>query len=143
MNSQADRTKEDKAMNGLNVLAIIGATVAAVVFSSGWYIALNTQRKRLSAAATAGARPPAWMLPMEILRTVVVALVIAGLVSRLAITNLAGALPFAVALWVAFPVVLLSGSVLYERVPWQLAAIHAGDWLAKLLIITIVVALWR
>jgi hypothetical protein len=31
------------------------------------------------------------------------------------------------------------GSVTQEDVPWRLGAIHAGDWLAKLLIITIIV----
>ena len=36
--------------------------------------------------------------------------------------------------------VLLAGSVAHEKVPWRLAAIHAGDWLVKLVLITGVVA---
>ena len=32
------------------------------------------------------------------------------------------------------------GSVVHEKVPWRLAAIHSGDWLVKLLLITSVVA---
>lgn len=48
----------------------------------------------------------------------------------------------ALALWVAFPAVLLAGSVFHERVPVPLAAIHAGDWLIKLLLITGIVGLW-
>jgi hypothetical protein len=127
----------------LNYLAVIAATIAAFVFSSAWYIALNKKRRQFSAAAAGEGRPPAWMMPVEIIRTLVLALVIAGVVSRLAITNLAGAVLFAAAIWIGFPVILLSGSVLYEKVPWQLAAIHAGDWLGKLLIISIVVSLWR
>ena len=39
-------------------------------------------------------------------------------------------------LWGAFPVVLLTGSVLHEKVPWQQAAIRAGDWLVKLLLVS-------
>jgi hypothetical protein len=27
-------------------------------------------------------------------------------------------------------------------VPWQLAAVHGGDWLLKLVIISLVVSLW-
>ncbi len=46
-------------------------------------------------------------------------------------------------MWLGFPVILLSGSVIYEKVPWKLAASHAGDWLRKLLLIAIVVSLWR
>jgi hypothetical protein len=38
---------------------------------------------------------------------------------------------------------LLTGSVIHENVPWQLAIIHAGDWLLKLLIIGVVVGAWR
>jgi hypothetical protein len=39
-------------------------------------------------------------------------------------------------------VVLLIGSVQWEKVPPMLAAIHTGDWLLKLLIITLIVTLW-
>jgi hypothetical protein len=59
------------------------------------------------------------------------------------ITSLASALELAIVLWIAFPVVLLVGSVTQENVPWKLGAIHAGDWLAKLVIISIIVTLWR
>ena len=45
--------------------------------------------------------------------------------------------------WVGFPLVLFSGSVLHERYPWPLAAIHLGDWLLKLLLVAAVVAAWR
>lgn len=130
-------------MHSVNFLAIVGATIVAFLFSSAWYIALNSQRRRFSPAATAEGRPSAWMMPVEIIRTLVLALIIAGVVSRLAITNVAGAVLFAAVMWIGFPVILLSGSVLYEKVPWQLAAIHAGDWLGKLLIVTIAVSLWR
>jgi hypothetical protein len=130
-------------MSGLNYLAIIAAVVAAFVFSSAWYIALNRQRRQLSPAARAQGRGPRWMLPIELLRTLVVALVVAGLASRLESSSVASALILALALWIAFPVILLTGSVIYEKVPAKLAAIHAGDWLGKLLIVTIIVSVWR
>lgn len=44
---------------------------------------------------------------------------------------------------IGFPVVLLTGSLIWERVPPALAAIHAGDWLLKLLIIATIVTVWR
>jgi hypothetical protein len=47
------------------------------------------------------------------------------------------------ATWVAFPLLLLVGSVTREHVPWQLAAIHAGDWNVTLVIISIIAAIWR
>jgi len=38
-----------------------------------------------------------------------------------------------------FPAVLLTGSVVHEKVPWQQTAIHAGDWLITLLVVSLVV----
>lgn len=37
----------------------------------------------------------------------------------------------------------LIGSVTQETMPAEIAAIHAGDWLAKLLIVAVIAALWR
>jgi hypothetical protein len=83
------------------------------------------------------------LLALELGKALVVAAVVAGLVSLQGITEIGGAVGLAIALWMAFPVVLLIGSVTQEGVPWRLAAIHAGDWLAKLLIIAVVTSVWR
>ena len=83
------------------------------------------------------------MMPVELARTLTLALVLAGLASILKIRNPVGGMQLALALWVGFPFILLTGSVLYENVPSKLAAIHAGDWLAKLLIVAVLVSVWR
>jgi hypothetical protein len=44
-------------------------------------------------------------------------------------------------LWWGFPLVLLSGSVMWEKVPAPTAVLHAGDWLLKLLVISAIVGL--
>ncbi len=49
----------------------------------------------------------------------------------------------AVAVVAGFPAVLLAGSAQWERVPWRRAAIHAGDWLVKLVLVSCMVSLWR
>ncbi len=54
-----------------------------------------------------------------------------------------GALLLGLSMWIGFPVVLLAGSVLWEKVPPKLATIHAGDWLLKLLAVTIIVSVWH
>jgi hypothetical protein len=128
----------------LNYLAIAVAAVAVFAFAAAYYIALNRQRVKLStAAATAGSRPRAWLMALELVKSLVVALVVAGLVGLSGVADWTGAVKLAVALWIAFPAVLLIGSVTQENVPWKLAAIHAGDWLAKLLIIAVIVTIWR
>jgi hypothetical protein len=45
--------------------------------------------------------------------------------------------------WVGFPLVILAGSVLHEQYRWQVAAIHQGDWLFKLLLVAAIVSAWR
>lgn len=128
----------------LNYLAISVAALAIFVFAAAYYIALNAQRAKLSAAAAAaGSRPRAWLMALELVKSLVVALVVAGLVSLLGIADWTGAVKLGLALWIAFPVVLLIGSVTQENVPWKLGAIHAGDWFAKLLIIAVLVSIWR
>jgi hypothetical protein len=54
---------------------------------------------------------------------------------------LPGTLRLALLTWVAFPVVLLTGSVIWERVPAVTATMHAGDWLLKLLLAAAVLGL--
>ena len=131
-------------MPELNYLAIAVAAVAVFVVSTVYYIAFTDRLKQLSAAyADADARPAAWRVAIEILRSFVVGALVAGLVSLIGVTELAGAVQLALALWIGFPVVLLTGSVIWERVPPMLAAIHAGDWLLKLLMIAVIVTLWR
>jgi hypothetical protein len=69
-------------------------------------------------------------------------MVVAWLVARMEVTGLVAALGLGLALWAGFPLVILSGSVFHERVPAALAAIHAGDWLLKLLAICTVLSVW-
>ena len=45
-------------------------------------------------------------------------------------------------LWLGFPLVLLTGSMMWDKVPTVTAVLHAGDWLLKLLVISAIVGLW-
>lgn len=45
-------------------------------------------------------------------------------------------------LWAGFPFVLLSGSVIWDRVPPVTAGLHAGDWLLRLVVTSVIVGLW-
>jgi hypothetical protein len=130
-------------MNDVSSVAILVAAIAVLVVSSVYYAVLGRQLAALSDAYLDTSRPPAWKLALEVARNVVLASVVAGLASRLEITDRAGALELGIALWIGFPVVLLSGSVIHESVPWKLASIHAGDWFAKLLVVAVIAGVWR
>ncbi len=133
-------------MMQLNYLAVAAAVVAAFVVSAVYYGALSSRMAQLSDAyrpESQQARPAVWTVPVELARNLVLAVVVAVIGHRLRIADFGGAMPLAIALWLAFPAVLFSGSIFHERYPWQLAAIHAGDWLLKLLIVTLITTLWR
>jgi hypothetical protein len=133
----------------VNYLAVLVAAVAAFILGWLWYSPLlffqtwMRLRGMDPAAAMAGAKMPSGKLVTEFLRCVILAYVIARFVTMLGIGSWLGAVHFGLILWIGFPVVLLSGSVLWENVPWKVAAIHAGDWLVKMLVIPIIVSLWR
>jgi hypothetical protein len=39
--------------------------------------------------------------------------------------------------------VLWTGVMMWENTPWRLAALHAGDWLVKLLVVSVIVSVWQ
>ena len=133
----------------VNYLAVLVAAI--VVFVLGWlwyspflfYKPWMRARGLDPAAAMANAKMPAGNLVIELVRCLVLAYIVARFVALLGINSWMGAVHFGVMLWIGFPVVLLAGSVLWEKTPVKVAAIHAGDWLVKLLVIPIIVTLWR
>lgn len=115
------------------------AAGATVVASTAWYTAFGTRLARYSDAYAGDARPPGWVLPVELARSTAVAAAVAVLADRTGARGPAAAARLGLGLWAAFPFVLLTGSVVHEKVPWQLAALHGGDWLVKLLLVSSIV----
>ena len=74
------------------------------------------------------------------MRNLLLASAILWILTRQKLTNLRSLLVFDMILWIGFPLTVLSGSVMWQNVPTELALIHAGDWLIKILIMTII--LW-
>ncbi|MGQ0642052.1 MAG: DUF1761 domain-containing protein [Gemmatimonadaceae bacterium] len=135
----------------LNYLAIIVAAAAAFVVSLVWYgvfgetvsAARGVQGAAAAAAAADMARPPIWKMLVELVRCIVIAAVLAGLAAKLGALSWGGAALLGFVLWIGFPVVLWLGAVIWENVPLTLAAVHAGDWLVKLVVVAVIVGVWR
>jgi Protein of unknown function (DUF1761) len=121
------------------IVRVVAAVVAAFVISSLWYVAFSGMLARLSPAYADGARTSPWVPVLEVVRSAVLAIVVAIGCDRLDIDGFGPLVTAALVAWLGFPVVLLSGSVLHEQVPWRLAAIHAGDWLLKLVAMGLIV----
>ena len=75
-----------------------------------------------------------------LIESLVIAFVIAYLLAHMGVAGLTGAMRLGLILWIGFPLVLLTGSIMWEGVPWKLAATHAGDWLVKTLLMTAILA---
>jgi Protein of unknown function (DUF1761) len=133
----------------VNYLAVLVAAIAVFVLGWLWYSPLlffkpwMRARGMDPAVAMAGAKMPAGKLVVELVRCILLAYIIARFVALLGVSNWMGAVHFGFFLWIGFPVILLTGSVLWDNVPLKVAAIHAGDWLVKLLVIPIIVSVWQ
>ena len=131
-------------MPRMKLAAVGAAALAAFVFSTVWYIVFAKPRRELSdAAAVTTGRPQPLKIAGELIRNILLAYVLAYLLAETGVTVVGGTMRLGLILWIGFPVVLLTGSVMWEDVPWRLAAIHAGDWLAKLLVMILIVDLLR
>jgi Protein of unknown function (DUF1761) len=60
---------------------------------------------------------------------------------RIGAQHLTGAALLVLGAWIAFLLMVTTSWVVWENISWQLAAIHGGDWLLKLLIIAVIVVL--
>jgi hypothetical protein len=132
----------------INYLAIAVATILLFIISAVYYIVLNKK-----VMALRGIKPnkkgefensmTSDKVIVELLRTYILGLIIAYAIHYLLINNIIEAIYLAFWLWIGFPVILLVGSVIHEGYRKKLAAIHAGDWLVKLLIFTVILTVWK
>src|SRR4051812_43619259 len=100
----------------MNVLfAVLTAAGASFVISSVWYAVLDRER-------AADGRPSPLMIVAELGRSALVAGAVVGLAKAMDIATVGPLLLLALVLWVAFPFVLLSGAVMWDKEPVATAA---------------------
>jgi hypothetical protein len=85
---------------------------------------------------------PAWTMVFAPLRELIVAIALAILIVRLNLTNWKNTTKLMLLLWLAFHAVGMTGAILWDNMQWQLGAVHAGDWLMKMLFMGIVLTVW-
>jgi hypothetical protein len=131
-------------MDSINFLAVIVVTLIAFVMSTGYYIVFGkTRNQSLGVKQQTDFRPAPAKVATELLRTFILCVAVAILLAWTQRTTAAGGLELAFVLWVAFPGILLWGSVMWDKVPTKLALIHAGDWLLKLALMGLVLGGWH
>ena len=131
----------------IHYLHVVVTAVSAFVMSSIWYTVFGKARMALldqDPRAPADMRKePAWKKATELVRELVIAYVVARFVVQLGVADWKAAVQLGVWLWFGFVFMILVGAVVWDNVSWKLTAIHAGDWLVKLPLMAVILAVWR
>jgi hypothetical protein len=127
----------------INYWSVLVAAISAFVFSSLYYSLLANVWRAVDPAAAAGAKPSMVKALVEIVRTIIISFVLATLIKRLGSTDVKSAVQLALWLWFGFSAMMWVGAIMWERTPWQVAAIHSGDWLVKTVLIAVIISIWR
>lgn len=128
-----------------NYWAIVVAGLAAFVMSSLYYspLLLGNVWRAVDPVATAGVTPPILKAVGELFRTIIISLVIARLMALIGGSDWKSAVRLALWLWLGFSGMMWVGAIMWEQTPWQIAAIHSGDWLVKTVLIASILSAWR
>jgi hypothetical protein len=130
----------------INYWAVVVAAAAAFVMSSVYYspFGLGNVWHAVDPASTAGSTPAIGKVAGEMVRTLVITYVLARLIALLgAGSDWRGAVRLAIWLWFGFSAMMWAGAIMWENSPWQVAAIHSGDWLVKTLLMAVILGVWR
>jgi hypothetical protein len=129
----------------INYWAVLVAAFAAFVMSSLYYspLLLGNVWPAVDPGPAAGASPSIGTAVAEFARTLVITCVLARVIALLGNGKWKSAVGLAVWLWFGFSATMWVGAIMWEKTPWQIAAIHSGDWLLKTLLITAIIGVWR
>ena len=133
----------DTQIRRLNYPSIVVAATAAFAFSLIWYSPFVFGSVWVEAKGADATAMPLWKFLVAPLRELITAWLLAWLIGRLGIVHWKGAASLGLMLWLAFYVVQLSGAVVFDGMPVALGAVHAGDWLGKMLLIALILSAWR
>jgi hypothetical protein len=129
----------------MNYLAVVVAAVAAFVGSSVWYGVFGQQLAKVSPvfAELQAEKPAAWRILTVFAGSLLLSFVVAYVIGLKADATRMSAVGIGCLLWLGLSAVQWPSSMVWENVPLTMAAIHAGDWLMKLVVISAIVGAWR
>jgi|SRR5579864_3521746 len=132
-------------MPKLNYWALMVAAVVAFVGSSVWYVVFGNELAKVSPvfAELQAQKPAAWRMIAVFAGSLVLSFVVAYLIGLKEDVTWMGAVGIGCLLWLGLSAVQWMSSMVWEKVPLTMDAIHAGDWLMKLMVISAIVGAWR
>jgi hypothetical protein len=127
----------------LNFIAILVTGITAFMLSILWYSPLMFGKIWELYRHPPNPSIPQWTMLFAPLREIIAAYVIALLIARLEIKDWKATASLMLLLWLAFQAIGMAGAILWDNMQWQLGAVHAGDWLMKMLFMGITLTLWK
>ena len=130
----------------INYWAVLVAAVAAFVVGALWYSPLLFGKLYMVVRGlnpSADVKMPVGTILAEFVRNLVIAYVLARFVVLLGVADWKGAVQLGLWVWLGFYAMIYVGAVLHENMPRKLYAIHAGDGLVKILLMSIILGVWR
>lgn len=127
----------------INYVAVVVTGLTAFVLSLFWYSSVLFGGIWLKLSHADPDAMPGWKMSIAPLRELIVCYALAYLIVHLGLFNWKRAASLGVGLWFAFHGVQMAGAVIWDNMPWMLGAVHAGDWLMKMLYMSIVLSLWH
>lgn len=126
---------------GINLVAVLAAAVAAFVFGAVWYGALGKIWMKAAGLSEADARPKPGIMALTFLCQLVIAVVLAGIVFHTGQTTVKAGLISAFLVWSGFILTTQVVNHRFQKAPWSLTLVDCGHWLGVLLIQGIVIGL--
>ncbi len=119
-------------------VGIVLGGIGAFVIGGVYYGVASSET---TSSPTAPQRSTRALVAVELARSLAVAAVVGWLLAGASWSGVLDGLVLGLSLSV-LPVVLLAGSVFHEGVPVRRAALHAGDWVLKLVAIGVIVGMF-
>jgi len=126
----------------LNYWAIIVTGIGAFFLSILWYSPFVFGKIWEQYRHAPNPAIPPWTMAFAPLRELIASYVLAKLIVLLKLTDWKKTVRLFLLLWLAFHAVGMAGAILWDNMQWQLGAVHAGDWLMKMLFMGIVLTIW-
>ena len=126
----------------ISYVAVVVTGITAFFLSMLWYSPLLFGQIWEQYRNASNPDMPKWTMTLAPLREVLAAFVLAHLIVLTGLSSWKATSRLMLLLWTAFHAVAMAGAVLWDYMQWQLGAVHAGDWLMKMLYMGIVLTIW-
>ncbi len=126
----------------VNYVAVIVTGITAFFLSLLWYSPLLFGGIWEHYRNPPNPDVPKWTMAFAPLREIIASFVLAYLIVITGLSDWKATLRLMLLLWFAFHAVGMAGAVLWDNMQWQLGAVHAGDWLMKMLFMGTVLTIW-